>query len=237
MRAAAVTWLATLGALAALGAAMLLWGLAPASECSTPHAIHWWLGLPAFAIFTAAGGYVAVRGHAMQRLLLLLASAAIVAGYVAILSESLPIVIRTEIDCAATRKGQAAPSLEAFAQGTLGVSRYQSARTDLDGDGTDEILLLATAPEWCGSGGCTLFVLAAGDSGLRVVSRTTITNPPIRVLPTATNGWHDLAVVVQGGGGEAQTMRLAFNGNAYPLNPTVPPAEPVSAPSGTVLIR
>jgi uncharacterized membrane protein YccC len=53
------------------------------------------------ALFVASGGYVAVRGGVAQRLLLFLASAAIVAAYAATLSMSLPMVIETEIGCAA----------------------------------------------------------------------------------------------------------------------------------------
>ncbi len=94
-------WLATGGAVLALAVAMLLWGLAPASECSTAHRIHWLAGLPAFGLFVAAGGFVAARGSLAQRLLLFMASAAILAAYVAMLSASLPMVMQTEIGCAA----------------------------------------------------------------------------------------------------------------------------------------
>ena len=94
-------WLVSIVATLALALAMLIWGLGPASECSTPPQIHWWIGFPVFGLFVAAGGYVSAQGTAAQRLLLFMASAAIVAGYVAILSRSLPMVIETEIGCAA----------------------------------------------------------------------------------------------------------------------------------------
>ena len=96
-----ISWFVAIGALLVLAVAMLAWGLAPASECSTPHQIHWWGGLPAFAIFMLLGGYIAARGSLAQRLLLFLASGAVIAAYVGVLSLSLPMVIQTETGCAA----------------------------------------------------------------------------------------------------------------------------------------
>lgn len=101
MRSAVMKWLVTIGATIALATAMLLWGLAPASECSTPQEIHWWSGLPVFVFYVAAGCYIAAQGTLAQRLLLFITSAGIIVVYVAILSQSLPIVIQTEISCAA----------------------------------------------------------------------------------------------------------------------------------------
>ncbi len=94
-------WLATIGSIIALTVAMLSWGLTPASECSTSHSIDWWRGLSFFATFVVAGGFIAARGNTAQRVLLFLTSAAVIAGYVAVLSQSLPIVIQTEIGCTA----------------------------------------------------------------------------------------------------------------------------------------
>jgi hypothetical protein len=51
--------------------------------------------------------------------------------------------------------------------------------------------------------------------------------PPIRVLNTKTNGWHDLAVRVQGGGVvHAYEAELPFNGKSYPISPSMPAARP-----------
>ena len=96
-----IGWLVALGAALAFATAMLLWGLAPASECSTPHQVRWGSGLPPFALFVIAGGYILVRGTVGQRLLLLVALAAVLPLYISVLSESLQIVITTEISCAA----------------------------------------------------------------------------------------------------------------------------------------
>jgi hypothetical protein len=126
--------------------------------------------------------------------------------------------------------------LSRFLREALQIDSYRSAEIDLNGDGRSEHVVYATNPERCGSGGCTMFVVASTDRGFEVVSRTTITRPPILVLETATNGWRDLAVSVAGGGSPAYFARLPFDGSGYARNPTVPPASPVEYPAALILI-
>ena len=123
-----------------------------------------------------------------------------------------------------------------FVRETLNVTSYKQARADLNGDGRPEILVYALDRGWCGSGGCTLFVLTPSANFYRLLSRTTITRPPIWLLPGKTKGWHDLGVTVGGGGIRPHMVRLRFDGRGYPLNPTVPPARPIDSPRGKVLI-
>lgn len=119
----------------------------------------------------------------------------------------------------------------------LQVSDFESAKTDLNGDGRPEWLIYAQGEDWCGSGGCTLFVLTKRGRAFRVVSRTTISRPPIWRLTSKSHGWHDLAVWASGGGiARAHLSRLRFDGRRYPGNPSVPPAMPVSHPIGKLLI-
>ncbi len=102
---------------------------------------------------------------------------------------------------------------------------YFSAFVDLNDDGTQEAIVYLISDWWCGSGGCTTLILAPEGSSYRVVTKTTITHLPIRVLSTKSNGWHDLAVWVQGGGiVHAYEAKLSFNGKTYPSNPSMPPA-------------
>jgi len=101
---------------------------------------------------------------------------------------------------------------------------YQSSEFDLDGDGAPEVLVYASGPRLCGSGGCRLLVLARTEAGFAAVARTTVTRLPVGVLDTSTEGWRDLWVTVSGGGLPAGRRKLAFDGSAYPSNPTVPPA-------------
>jgi hypothetical protein len=73
-----------------------------------------------------------------------------------------------------------------------------------------------------------MLVLEPKRTSFRVVTETTITRLPIRVLATKLNGWHDISVRVQGGGIQpGYEARLSFDGKTYPSNPSVPPAQRV----------
>ena len=98
--------------------------------------------------------------------------------------------------------------------------RYIEAFVDLNGDRHEEVIVRLVGRTSCGSGGCTMLVLTPEDGSYRLVNRTTITNPPIRALNTATNGWRDLSVIVTGGGvNRGFEARLRFDGEAYPRSP------------------
>ena len=85
-------------------------------------------------------------------------------------------------------------------------SRYTVALSDLNGDDRPEALIYAMATtdsgqaDLCGSGGCALYVLSLSTTGYRQVASISISRPPVRVLPTFTHGWHDISVLVAGGG-------------------------------------
>ena len=100
-------------------------------------------------------------------------------------------------------------------------TQYVAAFRDLNGDGKPEAIVYLIGKSSCGSGGCNLFILQKTGASWKVVTRMTVTNPPIRMLNTTSNGWRSLAVWVHGGGYEAE---LRFNGKTYPRNPSVPPA-------------
>lgn len=118
-----------------------------------------------------------------------------------------------------------------------GEVRYFSGQIDLDGDGVDEIIAHVAGPTVCGSGGCTTLVFTPEGSGLRRVADVSVSRPPIVAAETRTNGWRDLVVSVSGGGAQSGQALLAFDGTAYPGNPTVAPAQALGeAPPGTVVI-
>jgi hypothetical protein len=102
---------------------------------------------------------------------------------------------------------------------------YVGAFHNLDGRGSPEAIVLLTGRQFCGSGGCTLVVLQPEGEGWRLVSKTTLVHPPVRVLHTRHNGWATLSVQVGGGGiVPGYTALLPFQGSGYPANPTVSPA-------------
>lgn len=136
----------------------------------------------------------------------------------------------------------AAPPLPAgataYIAGTLHLTRYRAAAVDLNGDGASEVLAYTEGPEHCGSGGCDLYVLARRSHGWRIVTQTSVTRPPIRLLSTRTKGWHDLGVHVAGGGIlPGYDVRLRFNGRRYPGNPSLLRPRPAGAAPGRILLR
>ena len=116
-----------------------------------------------------------------------------------------------------------------------GSMRYALAWNDLDGDGAEEAIVHLASPYFCGSGGCPTLVLTPAGPMWRKVGDISVSRTPVTVLDSETQGWKDITVAVSGGGGPSGNARLAFDGEAYPQNPTVPPAE-MTAETGTVVI-
>lgn len=118
------------------------------------------------------------------------------------------------------------------------LTRTISVPVDLNNDGAPETIVYLIGTDWCGSGGCTMLVLTTENGHYKVITKTTITRLPVRLLNSRTNGWSDIAVTVQGGGIlQPYEARLRFNGTKYPGNPTVPPAqELLPRMPGTTLI-
>jgi hypothetical protein len=103
----------------------------------------------------------------------------------------------------------------------LGKLQYATAETDLDGDGTPEVLVYLGGPMFCGTGGCNLVVLKRQDGDLIQVSETSVVQLPVGVLDSKSHGWRDLAVTVSGGGMAEGVSRLRFSGRGYPTNASV----------------
>ncbi|RJF97834.1 MliC family protein [Noviherbaspirillum saxi] len=117
--------------------------------------------------------------------------------------------------------------------------RYFSNNVDLNGDGKAEIVVYPVGPGVCGSGGCDLLVFSPQESGYRLVSTISVTQPPVHVAKDKTSGWRDLQVGVGGGGAKASLVQLSFNGKTYPTNPTVsgPLVRSIKSADGKALIE
>jgi hypothetical protein len=131
----------------------------------------------------------------------------------------------------AAQPSSADQSLRAFLQARFQQDRqaFPDTRTvtawaDLNGDGRPEALVYLISGNVCGSGGCNLLIFTPAGRSWRAVADMSVTNPPIRLLPTSSHGWRDIAVTVAGGGSRRHEVLISFNGRAYPDNPTVPPA-------------
>ncbi len=104
-----------------------------------------------------------------------------------------------------------------------------AAFVDLNGDGQPEAIVHLAGSGWCGSGGCETLILVRDGDSWRLLTMIAITNPPIRVLARRSNGYRSIGVWVQGGGTHpGYEAELRFDGKAYPSNPTVPPARPLT---------
>jgi hypothetical protein len=73
-------------------------------------------------------------------------------------------------------------------------ARYATAFQDLDGDGKPEAIVYLVSRDRCGTGGCDTVILAYVGESWKVITRVSISRPPIRLLKSKSNGWYDLGV-------------------------------------------
>ena len=112
----------------------------------------------------------------------------------------------------------ATTSLESAVAAALGERvEFTPAAVDLNRDGRADAVILVRSAHWCGSGGCTMLIFKGTANGYALVSRSTISAPPIRVLPTSQFGWSDLIAHSNGAG----DVFLRFDGVGYPSNPSL----------------
>lgn len=117
-------------------------------------------------------------------------------------------------------------------------TRYSYSKVDLSNKASDEIIVYVTGRAFCGSGGCDLLILQKNGSSFSVISKSSVAHLPIRVLPSKTNGWHDIGIWVEGGGIlPGHVAALKFNGQKYPSNPTtVPTGGSTEAKAGGTIV-
>ena len=99
-------------------------------------------------------------------------------------------------------------------------TRYLDGAVDLDGDGTNEVVVHVVGGGACGTGGCPTLVYRKEGEGYRRVSTISVSRPPIRVAGERSNGWRNLVVHIGGGGGATGDVEMLFDGTRYPGNPT-----------------
>jgi hypothetical protein len=97
---------------------------------------------------------------------------------------------------------------------------YQYAFYDLNQDGIQDAVVMLRGSDWCGTGGCTVLVFQGmSRKKFQPHSKMTVTDVPIVVLNSKTQGWSDLSVYSRGPG----QVILKFNGRSYPGNPSLEP--------------
>jgi len=99
-------------------------------------------------------------------------------------------------------------------------AQYAIAFSDLNDDHHQEALVHIAGPNFCGSGGCTTFVLTETEAGWLQVGRITVSRLPIYRLPLHHGGWFDLGVYVSGGGAQPGVRALRYEATKYRSNPT-----------------
>ena len=95
---------------------------------------------------------------------------------------------------------------------------------DLNDDGKKEIFVGLTGPYFCGSGGCTQYLL---DNQGNLITRFTVSGYPVVIDNNKTNGYKDLFIH---SGGKDRIVK--YDGKNYPSNPSVLPALKVPAGDG-----
>lgn len=93
--------------------------------------------------------------------------------------------------------------------------RFIFFQYDLNDDNIKETFVGLTGSYFCGSGGCTILLL---DDTANVITRFTVTDYPVIVAGTKTNGWKDLILYSAG-----KNHLVKFDGKKYPSNPSVQP--------------
>jgi hypothetical protein len=136
----------------------------------------------------------------------------------------LPILLLSAIPCAVSPAAPPVISLTQVAlqkiDADIKPDHYEIARADLDADGKEDVLALMNGKSsYCGSGGCTLFILKGNGKGFTSLGSVKVVNAPIYLSKSVTNGFRDLLVTVRGGGAITGLASLAFDGKSYPSGP------------------
>lgn len=100
---------------------------------------------------------------------------------------------------------------------------FDFALVDLNGDGIPDAVVLFKGPENCGSEGCNLEIFRGTKQGFEFISGSTISREPIQILAERRFGWRSFTVSVSGGGVKPCNALMRFNGQKYPLNPSMAP--------------
>lgn len=101
--------------------------------------------------------------------------------------------------------------------------QYYYNRIDLNGDQNPETFVFLVGPSVCGSGGCSALIFKDDGGDYELVSRFTLVRNPIIISNERTNGWRNLIMHVSGGGIDDFFAIMKFDGNQYPVNPSIQP--------------
>lgn len=98
---------------------------------------------------------------------------------------------------------------------------YYYNNIDLNGDEKEEIFVYLMGQYVSGTGGSTSLII--DQENYEVISNFTLVQNPIIISSETTNGWNDIIMQVYGGGAEYSFVKIAFDGESYPSNPSIAP--------------
>ncbi len=96
-----------------------------------------------------------------------------------------------------------------------GDKKFIQFEYDINDDGKKEIFVGLNGPYFCGTGGCTQFIL--NEDGTKLANFT-VSDYPVVIDNTKTNGYKDLFIM---SGGKYRIVK--FDGKTYPSNPSTLP--------------
>lgn len=106
--------------------------------------------------------------------------------------------------------------------------KFKFHAVDLNKDGKNEYFVALYTPMYCGSGGCTAYLLNADGS---MNSRFTVVRFPIYAAATETEGWQDLVMY---SGRENRLVKR--KGGKYPSNPSTLPVYKDALPDASSML-
>lgn len=106
--------------------------------------------------------------------------------------------------------------------------KFKYHAVDLNKDGKNEYMVALFTPMYCGTGGCTAYLLHADGS---VNSRFTVVRFPMYVAASATEGWQDL-VMYSG----RENRLVKHQGGKYPSNPSTLPVYKDALPDASSML-
>lgn len=109
--------------------------------------------------------------------------------------------------------------------------RHVVERIDLNGDGTEDALVLLQSRRHCSARGCTLLVFERVGNAFELHSRLLLGRTPLIAAESHTGGWRDLVAPMTSPTAGMRLMVVKHTGRGYPDDPAqlaaVPPTREV----------
>ncbi|WP_237486300.1 hypothetical protein [Vibrio hippocampi] len=93
--------------------------------------------------------------------------------------------------------------------------QFKVGEADLNGDGHQELMIVMQDPYFCGSGGCSAYLINYKGE---VVTKMSVVREPILLANRESQGWKDFYVWSDG-----SLRQMSFEDGTYPSNPSVEP--------------